>query len=121
MVTRNEESEMPTIEVTKQAWVDEYASRILQVWYKWPSPFGLDKQYSKEVKTESSRNIAPYSYLPARQPNNPHPLTSTPAGFDPNKPGFHYAQEEDGQRVLIDYLPLAVYHIVSQWTLVRTR
>ncbi len=54
MVTGNEESKMLTVEVTKQAWVDEYASRILQVWYKWPSPFGLDKQYSKEVKSQLS-------------------------------------------------------------------
>jgi len=45
---------MTTIEVTKEMWVDEYANRILQVWHKWPSPFGLDKQYSKEVKNQLS-------------------------------------------------------------------
>jgi len=45
---------MTTVEVTKETWVDEYAGRILQVWHKWPSPFGLDKQYSEEVKNQLS-------------------------------------------------------------------
>ncbi len=43
---------MPTIEITKEAWVDKYAQRILQVWHKLQSPLGIDNQYSQQVKNQ---------------------------------------------------------------------
>jgi len=43
---------MSTVEQTKQAWVDEYAERILRVWLNLKSPLGVDGQYSKQVKDQ---------------------------------------------------------------------
>ncbi len=43
---------MSTVEVTKQAWVDKYAERILRVWHSLQGPLGIDGQYSNQVKNQ---------------------------------------------------------------------
>jgi len=43
---------MSTADVTKQAWVEEYAERILRVWHNLQGPFGIDGQYSNQVKDQ---------------------------------------------------------------------
>ncbi|HIJ67235.1 MAG TPA: hypothetical protein HPP87_02960 [Planctomycetes bacterium] len=43
---------MPTTDVTKQAWIDKYAERILNVWLNLKSPLGVDGRYSKLVKDQ---------------------------------------------------------------------
>jgi hypothetical protein len=43
---------MSTVEITKEAWIDKYTRRILQVWRKLQSPLGIDNQYSQQVKNQ---------------------------------------------------------------------
>ncbi|MHC5060434.1 MAG: hypothetical protein ACYTFK_05050 [Planctomycetota bacterium] len=45
---------MATIEMTKDAWIDIYAERVLQVWQRLQSPLGIDGQYSQQVKNQLS-------------------------------------------------------------------
>jgi hypothetical protein len=52
VMTRKGVCTMSTVGVEKQAWIDEYARRILQVWLSLQAPLGVDGQYSQQVKNQ---------------------------------------------------------------------
>ena len=43
---------MPATETTKQEWVEEYASRILQLWQTQESPLGIDTEYASQLQVQ---------------------------------------------------------------------
>ena len=44
---------MPTMQLTKDDWVQKYAQRILQMWQNWQGPLGkVDEKYIRQIETE---------------------------------------------------------------------
>lgn len=36
----------------RQAWIQEYATRIVDSWKQWESPLGLDDDYENQVQSD---------------------------------------------------------------------
>ncbi len=46
-----------TAEITKEDWIEEYASRIFAVWQEWKGPLGVSKEYMSHIKEELKKKF----------------------------------------------------------------
>jgi len=44
-------------ELSKKAWVEEYASRIYMLWQKWKGPLGVSEEYMSHLKEELGKQF----------------------------------------------------------------
>ena len=53
--TDSYDPQRPTLDTSKEKWLQKYASRILMAWSQWQTPLGVASAYTDRIKMDLAR------------------------------------------------------------------